>query len=209
MKKTEIVSIVLSAVAVITAIVLGVLLSTKTNIPNEEVVTEENELTAQKGAIVYFNLDEVLQRYDMASDLGAVVNSKGENIQKEITRRQKKLENSIKEYQEKVSKGLMTRSVAEVQGQKLQQQEAEFNQFVQSKQAEMQEEQVVMMNQIGDAIKTFVDKYNEEKEYAMILTNQGGAPVITADSLLNITEDIIAGLNEEYIKNKNKKSTED
>ena len=39
----------------------------------------------------------------------------------------------------------------------------------------------------------------------MILTNQGGAPVIAADASLNITEEVLAGLNEEYVKNKNKK----
>ena len=97
----------------------------------------------------------------------------------------------------------MTRSVAEVQGQKLQQQELEFNNYAAQKQQEIQEEQVVMMNQLGDAIKTFLDKYNAEKQYAMILTNQGGAPVITGDAALNITDDVLAGLNEEYIKTKN------
>ena len=62
-----------------------------------------------------------------------------------------------------------------------------------------------MMNQLGDAIHTFLTKYNEEKQYAMILTNSGGAPVITADEALNITDDVLAGLNEEYIKSKNNK----
>ena len=62
-----------------------------------------------------------------------------------------------------------------------------------------------MMNQLADAIKTFLDKYNEDKKYAMILTNQGGAPVITADTTLDITDDVLMKLNEEYIKNKNKK----
>ena len=98
----------------------------------------------------------------------------------------------------------MTRSVAEVQGQKLQQQEAEFNNYAAQKQQEIQEEQVVMMNQLGDAIQTFLQKYNEQKQFAMILTNSGGAPVITADAALDITDDVLAGLNEEYIKSKNK-----
>ena len=62
-----------------------------------------------------------------------------------------------------------------------------------------------MMNQLGDAIKTYLDKYNAEKQYAMILTNTGGAPVIAADAALDITEDVLAGLNEEYIKTKNEK----
>ena len=99
----------------------------------------------------------------------------------------------------------MTRSVAEVQSQKLQQQELEFNNYAAQKEQEINEEQVVMMNQLGDAIQTFINKYNEEKQYAMIITNSGGAPVITADPALDITEDVIAKLNEEYIKTKNAK----
>jgi outer membrane protein len=90
-----------------------------------------------------------------------------------------------------------------VQGQKLQQQEAEFNNFANQKNNEIIEEQTVMMNQLADAIKTYLDKYNEEKQYAMILTNQGGAPVITGDPGLDITDEVLAGLNEEYVKNKN------
>ena len=63
-----------------------------------------------------------------------------------------------------------------------------------------------MMNQLADAIKTYLDKYNEEKQYAMILTNQGGAPVITGSASLDITEEVLAGLNEEYVRNKSRKN---
>ena len=160
---------------------------------------------ACKGDIVYIDLDRVLMEYDMANDLRAVVETKVQNIQAEVTRRGKKLENDVKTFQEKIDKGLMTRSVAEAQGQKLQQQEVEFNNYAAQKQQEINEEQVVMMNQLGDAIKTYLDKYNAEKQYAMILTNTGGAPVIAADAALDITEDVLAGLNEEYIKTKNEK----
>ena len=79
------------------------------------------------------------------------------------------------------------------------------NNYAAQKQQEIQEEQVVMMNQLGDAIQTYLEKYNAEKQYAMIITNSGGAPVITADASLDITEDVLAGLNEEYIKTKNEK----
>jgi len=70
-----------------------------------------------------------------------------------------------------------------------------------------------MNNQINDAIATFIKKYNEEKQYAMIILTQGdaegdgvvslSAPVITADPTLDITNDVLAGLNEEYIASKN------
>ena len=143
--------------------------------------------------------------YDMANDLRSVVETKVQNIQAEVTRRGKKLESDVKSFQEKLDKGLMTRSVAEAQSQKLQQQEIEFNNYAAQKQQEINEEQVVMMNQLGDAIQTFLNKYNEEKQYAMIITNTGGAPVIVADPALDVTEDVLAGLNEDYIKTKNEK----
>ena len=68
--------------------------------------------------------------------------------------------------------------------------------------------EVLMMNQIADAIKTFVDSYNEEKGFAMIIASQGDilpAPVVTGDPKLDITEDILTGLNAEYVKTKSEK----
>jgi outer membrane protein len=200
-------SLVLSILSLVAAITFGVLLltngSNKTEAPAEGEATEN---LASKGDIVYIDLDRILMEYDMANDLRSVVETKAQNIQAEITRRGKKLENEVKSFQEKLNKGLMTRSVAEVQQQKLMQQEQEFNEYAARKEQEINEEQIVMMNQLADAIKTYVDKYNEEKQYAMIITNNGGSPVITAEAALNITEDVLAGLNDEYIKSKNEKS---
>jgi outer membrane protein len=200
------VSLIISIVALAVATVFGVM-SFSNGEKNAEAATEAaaNEDAAGKGDIVYIDLDRILIEYDMANDLRSVVETKVQNIEAEITRKGKKLEKDVKEFQEKMNKGLMTRSVAEVQQQKLMQQEQEFNNYAAKKQQEIQEEQVVMMNQLGDAIKTFLDNYNAEKEYAMILTNTGGAPVIVADETLNITDDVLAGLNEEYIKSKSEK----
>ena len=203
MKQTP---LVLSIISLVAVVVFGILFfTTGKSEGNAAVATEEAGAPAQKGDIVYIDLDRILMEYDMANDLRSVVETKVQNIQAEINRRGKKLETDVKSFQEKIDKGLMTRSVAEVQSQKLQQQEQEFNTYAQQKQNEINEEQVVMMNQLADAIKTYLDTFNETMQYAMILTNQGGAPVITGDSALDITDTVIAGLNEEYIKNKNKK----
>ena len=204
-KTASIISIVLSSLALAAAITLCILFLQSGKKGNNAENATETEIQAEKGAIVYVDLDRILQEYDMANDLRSVVETKVQNIQAEVTRRGKKLENDVNAFQDKLNKGLMTRSVAEVQGQKLQQQEQEFNTYAQQKQNEINEEQVVMMNQLADAIKTYLDTFNETMQYAMILTNQGGAPVITGDSALDITDTVIAGLNEEYIKNKNKK----
>ena len=206
MKNTSLILSIISLVAVVVFGILSLTKGGKTSEANAE--GEAVEAAASKGDIVYIDLDRILLEYDMANDLRSVVETKVQNIQAEINRRGQKLEKEVAAYQEKIQKGLMTRSVAEVQGQKLQQQEIDFNNYAAQKQQEIQEEQVVMMNQLGDAIQTFITKYNEEMQYAMILTNSGGAPVITADAALDITDAVLAGLNEEYIKTKNQKSEE-
>ena len=198
-------SLILSVISLVAVVVFGVLSLTGKDSVKAEVANGETTETAAKGDVVYIDLDRILMEYDMANDLRSVVETKVQNIQAEVTRRGKKLESDVKTFQEKLDKGLMTRSVAEAQSQKLQQQEIEFNNYAAQKQQEINEEQVVMMNQLGDAIQTFLDNYNAEKQYAMIITNTGGAPVIVADPALNITEDVLAGLNEEYIKTKNVK----
>lgn len=163
--------------------------------------------TAEKGAIVYFNLDKVLQEYDMANELRSAVESKVQSINEEVTRRGNKLQNDVNSFQEKINKGLITRSVAEVQSQKLGEQQQDFQTYASQKEQEINEEQSVMMNQLADAIDKFVKKFNEERQYALILTTQGdilSAPVVAGDASLDITNDIIAGLNEEYVANKSK-----
>ena len=40
----------------------------------------------------------------------------------------------------------------------------------------------------------------------MVLANQASMPVITADSSLDITDEVIEGLNAIYVKEKNKKN---
>ncbi|MCR5003924.1 MAG: OmpH family outer membrane protein [Bacteroidales bacterium] len=163
------------------------------------------EATAPKGAIVYFNLDRVLNEYDMANDLRSVVETKVQGITDEVNRRGTKLQNDASTFQQKIDKGLLTRSVAEAQGQKLQERQNEFQNYYNQKQQEVAEEQQVMMNQIGDAIKTFLDKFQAEKGYALIISNQGDilpAPVAAGDAALDVTDEILAGLNAEYVATK-------
>ena len=165
---------------------------------------EEATIEIAEGSIVYFQLDRVVKEYDMANDLTSVVETKMQNVQEQLATRQKKLQKDFDAFNEKWQKGLMTQTTAQAQAEKLDKQKAELEKWANTKQNEMLEEQQVTMNQIMDAIQTFVAAYNEDKGYAMILANQTTAPIMTANSGLDITDEIIAGLNEEYIKNKNK-----
>ncbi len=191
---------------VFATVILTALTSCNNN--NAPAANTEGESVAAAGSIVYFDLDRVLNEYDMANDLRSVAETKVNSINQEVNRRGTKLEKDTKTFQDKINKGLMTQSVAEIQYKKLQEQQNSFNQYAAQKQQEIAEEQQVMMNQIADAIKTFIDEYNAEKGYAMILTTQGDilpAPVVTADPSLDITDDILEGLNAAYVKSKSEK----
>jgi len=63
----------------------------------------------------------------------------------------------------------------------------------------------VMMNQIANAIAEYVVEYNATHQYALILTTAGSVlstPVVAGDPSLDITEDLLTGLNAAYIKTK-------
>ena len=211
MKKT---SHILSAIAMSAVVAFGAVScnQTKTTGNAATPAADAAEACAPKGAIVYIDMTKVMAEYDMANDLRAVVETKVSEIQAEITRRETNLANAVAKYQDKAQKGLMTRSVAEMEAEKLQKQEIEFNNYANQKNNEINEELLVMNNQINDAIITFVEKYNAEKKYAMILISQSdvegdgvvtlASPVLTADPSLDITEEVLAGLNEEYIASK-------
>ncbi|MCQ2139357.1 MAG: OmpH family outer membrane protein [Bacteroidales bacterium] len=200
----KITSIICSTVALSAAIVFASSCNQQAaNTTAGETTTAEGP---QKGAIVYFNLDRVIAEYDFANDQKAVLETKVQSIEQELNRRGNKLQSDANTFADKVNKGLLTRSVAEQQNAKLQQQQNDFQNYYAQKQQEMGEEQAVTMNQIADAINTFVAKFNEEKQYAMIITTQGdilSAPVVCANPELDITDAIIAGLNAEYVKTKN------
>ena len=197
MKKT---AIILSA-----ALLAGLAL---TGCNNTAVTTSQeakSDSTAVAGSIVFFNIDKVVENYDMANDLRSVVETKVSGIQAEIDRRGNKLQKDVNDFQNKIEKGLLTRSVAEVQQQKLQQQQNDYQQYAMRKQQEMAEEQQVMLNQIMNAISEYVQAYNAEKQYALILATSGDiltTPVVTGNPTLDITDEILAGLNAEYVKTK-------
>ena len=200
-------SLILSIISLVAVIALGIISFTGKGSASEA-KSGENAPAAGSGAIVYFNLDRVLNEYDMANDLRSVVESKAQGIQEEVNRRGNKLQNDVNSFQEKINKGLLTRSTAEIQGQNLEKRRNDFNEFANQKNQEIAEEQQVMMNNIGDAIKTFLDKYASDNSYAMVIATQGDilpAPVAAADSSLDVTDDIIVKLNDEYVKTKSKK----
>ena len=187
------------------ALMAGLFLTGCNNAATTAAPEAQADTTAKAGSIVFFNIDKVMENYDMANDLRSVVETKVSGIQSEIDRRGNKLQKDANDFQNKMDKGLLTTSVANAQYQKLQQQQNDYQQYVVRKQQEMQEEQQVMLNQIMNAISEFVQAYNAEKQYALVLATSGdilATPVVTGSAALDVTDEILNGLNAEYVKTK-------
>lgn len=205
-------SLILSIIALVAVAALGLSsLIDNGKGPKKAAAADGQETSAPTaGAIVYFNMDKVLENYDMANDLRSVVQTKVQGISDEVNRRGNKLQADYNAFQDKINKGLMTSSVAQVQSQDLQSRQEKFSTYAAQKQREIEEEQTVMQNQNLEAIRAYVEKNNSEKNYAMVIATQSvsgapgalTAPVVDADSALDVTDEILAGLNDEYIKSK-------
>ena len=195
--------LIFSIIALVGVIVLAIASLSKGG--SKKPLPVQGETGVQPGAIVYFNMDRVLAEYDMANDLRSVFETKAGSINQEVQRRVNKLQKDVNSFQDKLNKGLMTQSTAQIQGQKLEEQRVGVENYAAQKQQEILEEQQVMLNQISDAIKSFVDEYNAAAGYAMILATQGDIlplPVVSGDASLDITDALIEGLNAAYVKGK-------
>ena len=187
------------------AILAGFALTGCNNAAAPAASTAQSDTVAVAGSIVFFNIDKVLENYDMANDKMSAFETKANSINQEVQRRVNKFQKDANEFQNKINKGLMTQSTAQVQSQKLAEQQASVENYANQKQQEIAEEQQVIMNQILDAISEYVKEYNKEKQYALILNTSGSvisSPVVAGSDVLDITDDILVGLNAAYVKTK-------
>lgn len=150
------------------------------------------------GQIVYVQIDSLMRGYGMAIDLQAAFATKSEKAQNELTSKGRSLEREMRDYQEKAQKGLITRFQAQDIETGLQKKQQSVLEYRDRMMQELGEEEAVMMNKISDAIMQYVKKYNAEKKYSMIISTQGANTVLIADPSLNITDELLKGLNEEY-----------
>jgi len=207
MKKTpfilSIIALVFSVCAAVMSIVRPDFAKKKTATESTD-ITDTSKITAVAGDIVYVQLDSLIANYDMFNDLMTAFQTKVQGIQDDLAKRGRKLESDAKAFESQYQKGLLTRSAAEEQSNKLAQRQQNLQNEAAKKDAEIQEEQVVLNNQVYYAVKDFIEKYNEEHKFALILTTSAATnTVLNVNPGLDITADVLKGLNEEYIKNRN------
>ncbi len=206
MKKGSLIFNIVLAIAVIALFILHFTdrNDTCSNTPAGDAAANSTEkVSIPEGSIVYIQLDSLVSQYDMFNDLRTELEAKAEIIRTDLEKKGISFQRDTKDFENKVKKGLVTSSQAEKMQQDLLNRQAELQNYSMQKQQEIAEEETVMYNRVMDAITTYIEKYNKKKNYSLILTTSPTTNVVlNGNPELDITQEIVGGLNDEYIKSK-------
>lgn len=155
---------------------------------------------SQNGAVIaYVNIDTVVAKYDMATDLNKKLQDKTKKIESEFGSKVQSFQREAVDFQDKAQKGLITRSQAEDMQTKLQQKQQSLSDQENKYRMELADEQQVALRNIHAKIVEFLEGYNKTKGYTVIIsTSLYGGPVLVGNKGLDITSDVIKGLNKTY-----------
>jgi outer membrane protein len=148
--------------------------------------------------IAYINIDSVIFKFDMFFDRRDDLMSKQKSAEAELNSRGSQYEKGARDYQEKVSKGLVTRATAAQMEQALLQQQQELVSLRDKLQSNLMEEEQVMNRQILEYITKFLDENRTEYNYQYILGKSFGSIVLYSDTSLDITQKVLDAVNKKY-----------
>jgi outer membrane protein len=160
--------------------------------------------TAGGGSIFYVKIDSVINQFDMAKDLSGELETKYNASEAEFQQKQKVYQNDVNDYQYKAQRGLITRSEAQTIEEQLYTKQQGLAKLQQDLGQELSEKQTVMNRQVINAIMEYLKKNSSQLNYKYVLGTSFGGNVLYANDSLDITQNIITGLNEEYKDSKKK-----
>ncbi len=149
-------------------------------------------------SIVYVNMDTLLANYDMFSDLQNRLQKKQMDSESKLNARGQKWQTKVSEFQNNLQRGLVTRSEAQKIQAQLEQEQQQILQMKDDLASRLMEEQQVGSRKVIFSIVDFLNDYSRQHQYRYVLSTTVGGAVLYGDKQLDITEDVLAGLNEQY-----------
>lgn len=194
--------LIINIVLVLAVAALYVLHFTGNKRTGEGTVEMAGDITPALAAsrIAFVNFDTVLLNYNMFIDLREDLAAKQRDSEAELTAEGQKFEREAADFQDKVQKGLITRSRAQEMQQQLIAEQDRITQLRDDLSLELMEEEQVMNRQVLYAIIEFLEEYNMRHNFQYILSNTLGGALLYASDSLDITADVLKGLNEKYNK---------
>lgn len=175
--------------------------STVSETKNEptKIVTDPAKLANAK--IAYVNIDTIDTKYEYISDYSKTVRARQAAIEGQLNSMNAKFQQDYSDFQQSVQAGLKSEAELKKDQARLEQQQYELA----SKEKQLQnlgEEVAARQSEMLQNVSAFIAKYSNNKyDFILAYTHNIGS-VLYAKPDLEITADILNGLNDEYRKTK-------
>lgn len=148
----------------------------------------------QPTSIAYINSDSLL-KYEFYKKITADLEAKQSSLESELMRREQALRNEVSSYQQKAQ--TMTENELRELQERFMKKEQDLLQYKDKKVRELTEEQQKQNELLYDKITSFLKKHSQDK-FKYVLSYSKIGSILYADDSLNITNQVIEGLNQEY-----------
>lgn len=150
-------------------------------------------LPVSAGGIVFVNSDSLIEQYDYFKTQRKQLEDNQAKIKNELKLQGEKLQREIEEYQEQAP------GMTDFQRQQKEEQlTIKQQQFIQRRDEAMEkldEQTSRSSEELYDRLGNYLKEFNKDKNYQYILGYQRGGGILFANDSLNITRQVIEGLN--------------
>lgn len=167
----------------------------------KENTNETNAATtaeAKSIKIAFVDIDSLLAKYEFSIILNKEMLRKEEDMRMKLSEKAKALQADYDDFQKKLQNNVYaTRERAEEEQARILKQKDALEKLEQRLIGELSAESQKNNITLHDSINSFLKSYNAEKKFDLILSRVGDN-LLYANDALNITEEVINGLNARY-----------
>lgn len=163
---------------------------------NDNVATT-SQSTEKAEKIVYVNSDTLSEKYEYFQEIRTKLEAKIKKAQSDLQSKGQAFQREIADYQQKAP--TMSASDRQATEERLARKQDELGRLDQNASTSIAQDEATEYENVYTRITDYLKKHAEENGYTLVLTYSRGNPtVLYADAKMDITEQVIKGLNEEY-----------
>jgi outer membrane protein len=147
--------------------------------------------------IVYVNSDSLLTKYQYFKDLKTKLDAKSKTAQTDLASKQQAFQREVAQYQQQ--QNTLPADQRASTEERLARKQQELQAYSQNAGAALQNEQATENEKLYDKVAQYLKTYAKGKGFKMVLTySKGNSAILFADESLDVTSEVIVGLNEAY-----------
>jgi outer membrane protein len=156
--------------------------------------TQKVELPEYSNVIAYVNIDSLESKYEFFKQKKSELEKRQKSIESILQRDAESLQRELYDLQQRAA--TLTQSEGEAAQERLMKKQYDLenkkNQLAES----FLGEQEKFNRELNEKLDSFLTDYNQDKKYAYILSYAKGGQILYKDKNLDITDEVIDGMNE-------------